>query len=400
MEIVRQLLARGAWIHAFDKEGRTAFFYTNSYERASQDAEILKLLIEKGADVNAATTLGFTALMRAVEMSTREIVQSLLDRGAAVNARDKQGNTPLLAGLTQHYYQPDIVRLLVDRGADVNAARSDGLTPLLAAGEPDFIRILIAHGADINALTRSGKDVLSQNTCNAAALRVLLEKGARLNPKAANVYASFSCGFRPCVDCARLFMERGASISTPGPNGETPLMILAGMNDLPLMQEFLKRGPDIMARDNQGNTALHRAGYPEFAELFLARGADVNARTADGKTPLMATTNSKVAEVLIRSGAVVNARAADGSTALIVNRSPEMTQILLEHGAEVNLQNSAGVSALIAAVEREDPFSVKMLLARGADVNAITKSGNTAMKVATQKSNFSMAAILRQAGAK
>jgi ankyrin repeat protein len=267
---------------------------------------------------------------------------------------------------------------------------------LLAAGEPDFIRILTAHGADINALTRSGRDALSQNACNASALKVLLEKGARLNPKAANVYASFSCEFGPCVDCARLFMGRGASPNTPGPNGETPLMILAGISDLQLMQEFLKREPDIMARDNQGNTALHRAGYPEF----LARGADVNARTLEGKTPLMVTSNSKVAEVLIRRGAVVNAKAGDGSTALILTRSPEITQILLDHGAEVNLQNNAGVSALLAAVEKGDPFSVKMLLARGADVNAITKRGDTAMKIATQKQDSSMAAILRQAGAK
>ena len=75
------------------------------------------------------------------------------------------------------------------------------------------------------------------------------------------------------------------------------------MTELPFVKELLDRGADVKAGDSQNNTALHKARFPEYAELLLASGADVNARNKEGRTPLMAGRGVKVAEVLIKAGA-------------------------------------------------------------------------------------------------
>jgi ankyrin repeat protein len=61
---------------------------------------------------------------------------------------------------------------------------------------------------------------------------------------------------------------------------------------------------DVNARDNEGNTPLHRTSSKELASLLIAKGADINAKNNEGETPLhVAGYNKDVAELLKRHGA-------------------------------------------------------------------------------------------------
>ena len=62
----------------------------------SSTPEIVQLLLEKGAEIEARDTYGWTPLMIAIWYSTPKIVQLLIEKGAEVNARDKDGLTPLM----------------------------------------------------------------------------------------------------------------------------------------------------------------------------------------------------------------------------------------------------------------------------------------------------------------
>jgi len=87
---------------------------------AEGNIESVKSFVAKGADVNATTTIGYTALHYAVVYENVKIAEFLVSNGADVNARDKEGNTPLdlalgygktaiaeyLTGLTQSTEQP------------------------------------------------------------------------------------------------------------------------------------------------------------------------------------------------------------------------------------------------------------------------------------------------------
>ena len=58
--------------------------------------EVVKLLIEKGAEVNRTDKAGVTALMAASEQGHGEIVKLLIEKGAEVNRTDEAGETALM----------------------------------------------------------------------------------------------------------------------------------------------------------------------------------------------------------------------------------------------------------------------------------------------------------------
>lgn len=133
----------------------------------SFNPDVLAVLLDHGADINAASTAltseGDTALHCAVNSAhpTYSIVQFLLDRGADVSATDAKGNTPLHAALSAPYQaQLEIVQVLLDKAADINAANRNGFTPLHCAAErrdESVIRLLIGAGADVSLQTKAGE---------------------------------------------------------------------------------------------------------------------------------------------------------------------------------------------------------------------------------------------------
>ncbi|MEM4720009.1 MAG: ankyrin repeat domain-containing protein, partial [Candidatus Bilamarchaeaceae archaeon] len=79
------------------------------------NAELVKRLIERGADVNAETRFGETVLRYALEKGHTEIAKLLIERGADVNAKNKDGWTALMYALVKGH--TEIAELLRKAGA-------------------------------------------------------------------------------------------------------------------------------------------------------------------------------------------------------------------------------------------------------------------------------------------
>jgi ankyrin repeat protein len=165
LSLVKSLLDKGADPRAKDIAGRTALMWaavgperpdiieadstgkqevenkeTVSNHDDAERLEVVKLLLDKGPELEAGDARGRTALILAAAAGDSEIVKLLLDRGANVKAADRDGQTALLvaAGECANECYLEIMGLLLDKGADVNAKDSLGETALVEDGtEPD-----------------------------------------------------------------------------------------------------------------------------------------------------------------------------------------------------------------------------------------------------------------------
>ena len=138
-EIAQLLITQGASIEAIVKGNESAGFGKNgrySYAFFSGDTplhthagegrkEVVEILINAGANVNAKNDTGMSPLHNAV---TKEVVELLIAEGADVNAKNKHGGTPLHEAAASGH--KEIVELLIAEGADVNAKDVNGYTPL------------------------------------------------------------------------------------------------------------------------------------------------------------------------------------------------------------------------------------------------------------------------------
>ena len=111
----------------------------------------VKAEIKKGADVNAKDVFDVTALMVAASGNKNpEIIRTLVELGADVNA--KGGGMNVLMYAARYNENPEIIRTLVELGADVNAKDYDGWTALMYAARdnenPEIIRALVELGAE------------------------------------------------------------------------------------------------------------------------------------------------------------------------------------------------------------------------------------------------------------
>ena len=132
----------------------------------SGDYYEVKRLIEAGADVNAQSKAGWTALMLASEKGHIDIVKLLVEEGADVNSVTKfevrstsyggiykdyeptGGYTALMAA--SEYGHTEIVKLLIEGGADINAQDEDSYTALRYAvreGHTEIVKLLYEAGA-------------------------------------------------------------------------------------------------------------------------------------------------------------------------------------------------------------------------------------------------------------
>ena len=189
--------------------------------------DLVRLLIEHGADAGAQTKSGTTPLLRASFQGDVVMARLLIEHDANVAAKNEYGATLLYWASEQG--DVDMARLLIEHGADVATKNEYGATLLHEAserGDVNMARLLIEHGADVAA----------QNEYGATLLHEASERGD--------------------VDMARLLIEHGANTAGQSEYGTTPLHWASEQGDVDLARLLIEHGADAAGRGRDDSAAL------------------------------------------------------------------------------------------------------------------------------------------------
>jgi ankyrin repeat protein len=270
------------------------------------DLASLKSGLAKGAAVDTRDQRGTTLLMHAAAVGSPEAVKLLLDKGADVNARNELEATPLIlaAGSVEK------ARMLVEKGAGVNAQSKLGRTPLIIAAGCDgcapTVKLLLDKGADPNAKDKRGNIALvaAATADNMDSVKLLLAKGAGADVPDGQGYTALSWEASNCnLEGIKLFVSKGANVNASNTSsGEvkfgkiqliklTPLMLAATYCAPDVVKTLLDAGAKVNDADIRGMTPLQfavssEAQNPAVVTLLLKAGAEINAKSSVGETAL------------------------------------------------------------------------------------------------------------------
>lgn len=417
--------------------------------RFNKNSDILKCLLDNGADITDCDETGENALLLAAQFNPNpiviktlldygmsksdldvalyaacrdnpslEVVDYLISVGADLHIKvDEEG--PVFAGsanqtildAASHNPNPEIFvkisQLFTKKGGKNTENPTKLLIDLIESFDyhPGTIKALIDMGADVNAKVGRGsilETILKQTLArpeekeeDKEIVQILVDNGSIVTSDILNWIVGekdfLDILIPACTDIEKTFIYL---LQTTKYSEHIEFLINKGVN---------LNSADIMVAAHNPN--------PNIISTLVKYGANPNYITKKGVTVLMSAvtnnSNTKVIETLINLGADVNAD-SDYSTALIyaVNRrlypnskftktsKLEVIKMLLDAGANVNAVDKYGNSAVVYAVKIENIDIINLLLSYGADPFLCNEMGQNAQSFTK---NTKIISILKKA---
>ena len=284
------------------------------------DAEKVKQLLSKGADINAPEPeSGDTPLLAAIDNSQWATAEFLLKQLPDLSLEDKNGNSPLYLAVSRGETALAMVNLLLEAGAQVDLGPkkgdNSGVTPL---------HIACATGAN---------------------------------------------------GCLESLLRHGASATKKIPSGATPLHTAAIGGDQRTIDLLCKAGGNITALNEDKRTPLHNCGITgnaKAAAALIQQGAPIDGVDAEGCTPLMRAVMKnqvEVAKILLDNGANPNIKVSTSDTPLYpllvaaMNGYNDLLRVLIDKGANVIAKVGGDPSPLDAAKHNGHDVAAKLIAA-------------------------------------
>lgn len=263
--------------------------FTPLHKAASNgQADICRLLIEKGADIHAIDNSQITPLLLASSNNQIEVAVLLINKGANIHQCDKQGGTNLhFAALGGHI---EMIKLYIDKGIDVNVPDNMGYTPIIWAifgRSTDAMDDLQNYGGDLNQTMLLGRTALHYAAASGdiKVVEYLLNKGLDVNSKSEYGNTPIFWALRAKkYDNAKTMIENGADLNISNYDGRTPISFAVSNNDTMMVDLMSKNGVNIKKRNSTGDTHLHAAAYEGLIEMvtFLL-GKSINSNIANNQ---------------------------------------------------------------------------------------------------------------------
>lgn len=369
-EAARVLIESGADVNAVDAKGNTCL------AKAANDVDLIKLLLDHGAEVSAA------AIFSTIELRQVDVLEVLLSKGEVANMRPPKPRNP------EHEYRNlfSIPHFEIDGWQNYplfHAATYEGSRRLNEANmDTEYIRnqimtTLLAHGADPYAIYLA--NVHKQNPRMNPIL--CLEPEAENEPTTKEcvvIHEILASGYlsEPFFNLPSLKLESRDA------NGRT-LLLAASENyqswcskievtpgiSKTVTAELIGRGADIMAQDNMGKGILH------YMTNFTGPKFDIIEATEN----IIRNTSSLIHQV---------DKAGDTPLHYALRRGTDVSmELLLKHGAnplQIDSKGNTGLHHLAKRLWRHKEIFERFLEA-GIDINARNKKGNTPLFMYVKK---------------
>ena len=371
---VRSLIKQATDVNMSQGDGMSALHWA----ALNNNAEMVQVLIQAGANVRATTRLGaYTALFMAAKAGAASVIDVLIKNGSDAKSPAIDGITPLMMAASSG--NVDSVRRLIEAGADVNSTETErGQTPLIFAATfdaPDAIKALLQAGAEVNKKSSLLKPA------------VRAPQGQVQPPPQQGQQQGQA---RPPQPAARQGQE-DSTRSGGNPRGElTPLMHASIRGHVKAVQALLDGGANLNDVSADHSTALFLAtinGNFDVAKFLVDRGADVTIASLDGATPLYAVVNTQWAP---------QTDIPQPSIKYEQVHYLDLMKLEMDRGADPNARlrkdlwytankestNSAGITPFWKCAAVGDIDGMRLLMDRGADPNIPNVDGISPLLVA------------------
>lgn len=275
VEEINRLIADGVSPDYKDRRGRTLL----SLAAACGYVDMAEALIKQGADINLNNQddLGYTPLIESSREGKPEMVKYLVEKGADLERGDTRNGTALLHAVISAH--SNILEILIDAGANVNTTDTDGNTPLhyLSQYAKKWGSSVTTY-AIVNGKREEIKPEVSRYQKHLDIARMLLEHKAAPEAKnRASVFPMHEAAASNSHEMIALLAEYGADINKANKLGFAPIHAACRNGQFTTVKYLISQSIDLNIADEYGFTPLHEAaeqGYLEITKLLIEAGAD------------------------------------------------------------------------------------------------------------------------------
>ncbi|XP_066908001.1 serine/threonine-protein phosphatase 6 regulatory ankyrin repeat subunit B-like [Halyomorpha halys] len=355
---------------------------------------VMRTLIQRGADVNSKNTYDQTALHEAAEIGYDAVAGYLLSQNASLGIQDYICYAPLHRAANN--LNIDVLKTLLDYGDNINRTGCNNITALHLAIERNNTKLtefLLSNNADPNVMSEEGYTPLDVAFLKSSEeiINLLLDKGAKVEDNSfLRSKILFDAISKKVLKLAELLLNRTENFES------YPTVILnyaIGMNFIEEVKLLIKYGANIEKKDIHGNLPLSSAVMSKNVNLVELILKESTIQVASKNFTTFINAYSQVMFITSKN----NASQIHNLTALHIasyHGLTEIVQLLITNKASLEVRDERGYTPLHYACEEGHVEVVELLSHSGANKDSADINGTTPLHIACRLGSLPIARLL------